>query len=71
MNIRQAVSDLLETGLTQSQLALAADCSQSLISALFSGKRGVRTSYGIAKRIEQLHAATVGTRSGGATGESK
>ncbi|AVF41574.1 transcriptional regulator [Pandoraea apista] len=71
MDIRKAVSDLLGTGLTQSQLAIEADCSQSLISALFSGKRGVRPSYGIAKRIEELHAAKVGTYVGGASGESK
>lgn len=70
MDIRKAVSDLLESGLTQSQLAAAADCSQSLISALHSGKRGARPSYGIAKRIEQLHATKI-QPIGGATGESK
>lgn len=72
MDIKKAVSDLLETGLTQSQLAAEVPCSQSQISSLLSGTRGARVSYVIASRIAELHAHRVRRgEAGGATGESK
>ncbi|WP_150558890.1 helix-turn-helix domain-containing protein [Pandoraea bronchicola] len=72
MDIQKAVSDLLGTGLTQSQLAAEVPCSQSQISSLLSGARGARVSYAIAARIAELHAVKVlRETAGGATGESK
>ncbi|WP_353191387.1 helix-turn-helix transcriptional regulator [Pandoraea pnomenusa] len=59
MDIQKAVSDLLGTGLTQAQLAGQIPCSQSLVSALLSGKRGERVSYVIASRIAELYAQKV------------
>ncbi|WP_048996782.1 transcriptional regulator [Burkholderia multivorans] len=59
MDIQKAVSDLLGSGLTQSQLARLIPCSQSLVSALLNGARGSRVSYSIASKIVELHAARV------------
>lgn len=56
MDIQKAVADLLDSGLTQSQLAGLVPCSQSLISALLRGARGTRVSYVIASRLMELHA---------------
>lgn len=55
MDIQKAVSDLLGSGLTQSQLAGLIPCSQSLISALLRGARGSRVSFAIADRVRALH----------------
>lgn len=56
MNIKNTVSELLETGLTQQALADLVPCSQSLINAFFSGKRGSRPSHAIGNRLMELHA---------------
>ncbi|MCA7953885.1 hypothetical protein LGM43_26810 [Burkholderia seminalis] len=56
MDIQKAVADLLDSRLTQSQLAGLIPCSQSLISALLRGARGTRVSYAIASRVMELHA---------------
>lgn len=55
MDTQKTVTDLLATGLTQQALAKLADCSQSLISALSTGKRGQRPSKSIGDRLEALH----------------
>ncbi|KVE27756.1 hypothetical protein WI93_12035 [Burkholderia vietnamiensis] len=59
MDIQKAVSDLLASGLTQSQLAGLIPCSQSLVSSLLTGSRGARVSYAIASRIMALHATRI------------
>ncbi|KVC71424.1 hypothetical protein WI73_11420 [Burkholderia ubonensis] len=64
MDIQKAVSDLLGSGLTQSQLAGLVPCSQSLISALLRGARGTRVSYAIASRLMALHAEQCGKQKG-------
>ena len=45
MNWQQMVKDLLESGLTQTQLADKLSCSQSMVSDLASGERGSRLSW--------------------------
>lgn len=57
MDTQKLATELLATGLTQSQLAELVPCSQSLIAALVSGARGKQTSFVIASRLQKLHAA--------------
>jgi len=59
MDIQIAITELLQSGLTQTQLAGMIPCSQSLVSALLNGTRGARTSHTIASRIGELHGARV------------
>ena len=55
MDTKKLVSELLEQGLTQKELASLACCSQSLISALRNGERGKRLSFQIGDRLNSLH----------------
>ncbi|MBP2666959.1 MAG: hypothetical protein H6Q76_1939 [Firmicutes bacterium] len=56
MDTKQKVNDLLDSGLTQQELAKLVPCSQSAISAYANGDRGARPSYQIGKRLDELHA---------------
>lgn len=55
MNWQQMVKDLLESGLTQTQLADKLDCSQSMVSDLASGERGSRLSWELGNAIIRTH----------------
>ncbi len=55
MNWQQMVKDLLESGLTQTQLADKLDCSQSMVSDLASGERGSRLSWELGNAIIREH----------------
>lgn len=55
MDTQKITSDLLSTGLTQKALSELVPCSQSLISALLRGERGVRLTYKIGSRLNELH----------------
>ncbi|KVV50143.1 hypothetical protein WK90_32635 [Burkholderia cepacia] len=59
MDIQIAITELLRSGLTQTQLAGMIPCSQSLVSAFLNGTRGARTSHKIASRIVELHGERV------------
>lgn len=56
MNWQQMVKDLLESGLTQTQLADKLDCSQSMVSDLASGERGSRLSWELGNAIIREHS---------------
>lgn len=55
MDTQKTVSDLLNTGLTQQQLADLVPCSQSTINAYLKGERGARPSWEIGQRLNDLH----------------
>ncbi len=55
MNWQQMVKDLLESGLTQMQLADKLSCSQSMVSDLASGERGSRLSWELGNAIIKAH----------------
>lgn len=55
MNPKKTVSAILESGLTQAQLALMVPCAQSSISYLATGKRGKRISKFVGDRLEQIY----------------
>jgi transcriptional regulator with XRE-family HTH domain len=59
LDIKQIVSDLLATGLTQQQLADLAQCSQAAINAFLKGNRGSRPSLVIGQRLIELHKERV------------
>ncbi|WP_415750381.1 helix-turn-helix domain-containing protein [Burkholderia sp. BCC1988] len=59
MDIQKSVADLLNSGLTQAQLAALVPCSQSLISALLNGTRGSRASFRIVDKLTKLHRSRV------------
>jgi transcriptional regulator with XRE-family HTH domain len=59
LDIKQIVSDLLATGLTQQQLADLAQCSQAAINAFLKGNRGLRPSLAIGQRLIDLHKERV------------
>lgn len=55
MNHWQAkIIDLKEKGLTQSQIAIAMDCSQNYVSDLENGKCGKRLGYEKGEKLEKL-----------------
>lgn len=60
---KEKVADLLESGLSQRELAELVGTSQPHICDLRAGKRGKRIGYELGKRIDQLHA----NRCGGAS----
>lgn len=60
MDMKTKVSRILETGLTQQQLADLVPCSQSTINAFSKGKRGMRPSMEIGIRINAIHAQLCG-----------
>lgn len=55
MNWQQMVQDLLESGFTQVQLAEKLDCSQSVVSDLARGERGIRMSWDLGDTIIKAH----------------
>lgn len=55
MDIQKIVSELLESGLTQQELADLVPCQQSTISSYLKGTRGKRPSFEIGLRIIDLH----------------
>ncbi|MDR3412918.1 MAG: helix-turn-helix transcriptional regulator [Formivibrio sp.] len=55
MDIKQTISELLSTGLTQHKLASLANCSQSTIASILNGSRGKRISFDIGQRLTTLH----------------
>lgn len=56
MEPKNHVAEILDTGLTQAQLAEMVPCSQSLISSLLTGARGSNISKRIGDRLEAIHA---------------
>lgn len=59
MNWQQMISDLLDSGMQQQQLAEKLDCSQTYISDLYNDKRGKRVSYELGIKIIKLHKRRV------------
>ncbi len=55
MNAQKIIADLLGTGLTQAALAAEVGCSQSLIAAISTGRRGKRLSYEFGARLKEMH----------------
>jgi predicted transcriptional regulator len=60
MDTQKITSDLINSGLTQQQLADMVPCGQSTIAAYLAGTRGARPSKVIGDRLEQLHAERCG-----------
>lgn len=56
MDTQKITRDLLESGLTQQELADLVPCGQSTIAAYLAGTRGARLSKAIGDRLEALHA---------------
>jgi predicted transcriptional regulator len=63
MDTQKITSDLINSGLTQQQLADLVPCGQSTIAAYLAGTRGSRPSKLIGDRLEELHAERCGTAS--------
>lgn len=57
MNWQQMVKDLLESGYTQVQLAERLKCTQSTVSGMASGERGIRPSWELGEEIIKAHRA--------------
>jgi hypothetical protein len=55
MDIQKTVLSLLDTGLTQKQLAVLVPCSPALIQKFSDGTRGSRPSFAIATSLAKLH----------------
>lgn len=55
MNWQQMVQDMLESGFTQVQLAEKLGCSQSVVSDLARGERGIRMSWDLGDTIIKAH----------------
>lgn len=55
MDIQITVKEILATGVTQNELAVKLKCSQALVSAFVTGKRGASVRYDIGKRLEAIH----------------
>ncbi len=55
MDIKKITLELLETGMTQQELADLANCSQSTINAFAKGKRGSRPTLDLGLRLLTLH----------------
>jgi len=55
MDTQKTVSELLESGLTQQELANLVPCGQSTINAYRLGKRGKNITKAIADRLLYLH----------------
>lgn len=62
MNTQKQVTEILETGIKQRDLAALVPCSPSLISALFLGERGKNISFAIGTRLAELHKRMVKNR---------
>lgn len=60
MDTKKITRDLLESGLTQQELADLVPCGQSTIAAYLAGTRGKQLSKAIGDRLEQLHAERCG-----------
>lgn len=60
MDTQKITQDLVNSGLTQQELADLIPCAQSTISAYLAGTRGSRPSKFIGDRLEQLHAERCG-----------
>lgn len=55
-DMQKIVSELIDTGITQQELADMANCAQSTIGSYLRGTRGgIRPSYDIAKKLLDLH----------------
>lgn len=55
MNTQKIVTDLLDSGLKQRELAALVPCGQSTISAFLNKKRGGKTTFSIGNRLVELH----------------
>lgn len=55
MNWQKIVSEILDSGMTQTELAKQVHCSQNLISNLLTGVRGKRVSYEIGASLVAEH----------------
>lgn len=62
MNTQKQVAEILNTGITQKDLASLIPCSPSLVSALFLGERGKNISFAIGTRLAELHKRMVKNR---------
>lgn len=60
MDIKNLISELRSTGLTQQALADLVPCSQSTINAYENGNRSKRPAYDIVSRLMALHAERCG-----------
>lgn len=54
MSWSELISDLEKSGLTQTEIGNLAGCSQSMVSDLKTGKRGVRLGFEIGTSIKKL-----------------
>lgn len=57
MDMQIIVKDLLETGLSQTELSRLAGCAPHTITRYLSGDRGKRPSYALAAKLVSLHKA--------------
>lgn len=57
--LRCYITELLETGLTQQQLADLLGVTQGLISAIFRGAHGSRPSFEMMQKVLALYAERV------------
>lgn len=55
MDTQKITRELLETGLTQQELAALVPCSQPTIAAYANGKRGSKPSFLVGSRLLELH----------------
>lgn len=54
MSWKELISDLENSGLTQTEIGNLAGCSQSMVSDLKTGKRGTRLGFEIGTRLQKL-----------------
>lgn len=54
MNAQKLINELIESGLTQVQLAELLDTSQGYVSDIVRGHRGKRISYEFATKLQNL-----------------
>jgi transcriptional regulator with XRE-family HTH domain len=54
MSAKLLIDWLLERGLTQTEIERRSGVSQSMVSCIYTGKRGKRTSYDVVMKLQTL-----------------
>ena len=59
MNWTLLIKDLIDSGLTQAEIAERVGCRQGYVSDVLNGRRGKSLSYEIGSRLIELHAERI------------
>lgn len=62
MDTQKIVKDLLDSGLSQTELSALVGCGQSTIAQYLSGVRGQRPSFAFGAKLLSLHKARCKSR---------